>query len=497
MYQEAKILPFFRSARNHDWTQQELAGFYRVESALVQAGLSIWTDRGVTDEGDPWFVFGRGDNEEVIAHFARIRSQYLVSSCVFPKVVRGPDFNLLVKELLNSYPYVVATNRTQNQNIYLHPAAMLAAFVVTAFAKSGELQDSGLSNVAADSKNSLLNLRYEFALMSALAVLGFWAYAPIAPTVELAHAELLETDSAGDQTEAAPNPDASFQARLDRVGHQDGIHDKLDHHVWQAGATDSGGDTGFSIQNVIRWLTDLEPGEVGQSLLLELTQGFTADHREIQPSSVPGTLAVAEAMFGDHLVEIDGMRPDDPGNMLSFRPGNVGQSANSSQSGHSPLLGAEIAMTTLQSDQPEALRLILDSFEAPRPITLTADSFEQAISSTLDMFGYSASVGGILDNGESQLTFADGNAAALADEGSVSTAAAPLESISAIREVIDDFLQDTPEVQLTISGSNVILVDADPQRQADAHFDLKTWELSDGSTVTLVGILDANDHLVA
>src|SRR5579863_4682664 len=47
--------------RARDWTQRELSEFYRVESALIQAGMALETERGVTDEGEPWFVFCRAD----------------------------------------------------------------------------------------------------------------------------------------------------------------------------------------------------------------------------------------------------------------------------------------------------------------------------------------------------------------------------------------------------------------------------------------------------
>ena len=43
-------------------------------------GFSVATEQGVSDEGEPWFVFCRADNEEVIAHFARIDGEYVIVS---------------------------------------------------------------------------------------------------------------------------------------------------------------------------------------------------------------------------------------------------------------------------------------------------------------------------------------------------------------------------------------------------------------------------------
>src|SRR6516164_7030752 len=77
MLQSNQVLSFFRAYERGDWSQPELAEFYRVEDALTKSGVGISTDRGLTDEGEPWFVFFRQDNEEVIVHFARIGGNML------------------------------------------------------------------------------------------------------------------------------------------------------------------------------------------------------------------------------------------------------------------------------------------------------------------------------------------------------------------------------------------------------------------------------------
>src|SRR6476646_6047929 len=125
------VLSFFRPRQKveHDWTQEELAQFYRVEAALIRSGLLVDVDRGVSDEGDPWFIFCRQDNGEVIAHFARIRDQYVVASSAFPGVARGKDFALLISDLMRSSPLPLPREIQQSQNIYLHPAAMLVALL--------------------------------------------------------------------------------------------------------------------------------------------------------------------------------------------------------------------------------------------------------------------------------------------------------------------------------------------------------------------------------
>lgn len=143
----AQIISFFQRApeATRDWSQQEVAEFYRVESALVQAGVQLESDRGLSDEGDPWFIFCRADNGEVFMHFARIDGFYVVDGAAFDEPARGADFTALIRRLIGRYPLAKARQRTEN-NIFVHPAALLIALVGAAFfhtneAKAAEAQD--------------------------------------------------------------------------------------------------------------------------------------------------------------------------------------------------------------------------------------------------------------------------------------------------------------------------------------------------------------------
>lgn len=137
----AQVLSFFqRSPRlapiPADWSQQELAEFYRVESALIRAGIRVGTDRGLSDENEPWFVFYRSDDGEVVIHFARIDGEYLIAGPAYEEIARGFDFTALVRNLVARHPLI---RRSENNgNLSIHPAALLVAVVGTAFFKTGE-----------------------------------------------------------------------------------------------------------------------------------------------------------------------------------------------------------------------------------------------------------------------------------------------------------------------------------------------------------------------
>jgi hypothetical protein len=121
-----------------DWSNQELAEFYRVEASLINKGLRIETERGLSDEGDPWFVFCRRDDNEMIAHFARIGGQYVVACPTEGKTAVGDDFRSLIGDVLDGQMIVFARHHRTASNVLLHPSALLLALVASAYFKYSE-----------------------------------------------------------------------------------------------------------------------------------------------------------------------------------------------------------------------------------------------------------------------------------------------------------------------------------------------------------------------
>ena len=174
----ATLLKFFRPRPQvADWTQRELAEFYFVESTLLQAGLVVTTDRGISDEGDPWFVFCRADNGEVIAHFARIDGDYVVVSSVNSGMGRGRDFRALVRTMLETHPLIVSRTRQQGQQLFLHPAALLTALLASAYFFSNEKELLGPAAASdANTKSTLLGSLFsqKFAFLAAATLGAVW-----------------------------------------------------------------------------------------------------------------------------------------------------------------------------------------------------------------------------------------------------------------------------------------------------------------------------------
>ncbi len=124
-----QVLSFTKRVSDRSgWTNTELAELYRVEHALVQAKIVIETDRGVTDEGDPWFVFCRA-NGEVVVHVTRFSGCYRLYSPALPTPLTGPSFSTLTKSFLSG----LRTPAQADATVAIHPAALLSVLVATIF----------------------------------------------------------------------------------------------------------------------------------------------------------------------------------------------------------------------------------------------------------------------------------------------------------------------------------------------------------------------------
>ena len=117
------------------WTNDELAELFRVVDILGRAGLKVDTETGLSDEGDPWFVFCRADTGDVIAHFARIDGKFIAASIAIDQTYTGANFRQIIEKMVESQPLVLP-QANRGTRLLLHPAVILTAFVATALAHS-------------------------------------------------------------------------------------------------------------------------------------------------------------------------------------------------------------------------------------------------------------------------------------------------------------------------------------------------------------------------
>ncbi len=114
------------------WQNQDLAELYRVRDRLCAAGLDVEVEAGVTDEGDPWFVYVQAGSDNVVVHIARIDSEIHVINCVTGGTYTGTSFREVSDRMLEDAPLALSTQVRRGSNVVLHPSAFLTAFVAAA-----------------------------------------------------------------------------------------------------------------------------------------------------------------------------------------------------------------------------------------------------------------------------------------------------------------------------------------------------------------------------
>jgi hypothetical protein len=125
----SKVVPIGdRKPKPGNWSNEELAELYRVEHALVQSGIALETGCGLTDEGDPWFVFCRRQGE-VLVHLTRYDGLYRLYSPAFPEPLIGLSFPALTKSFVSGLRMPLQ----QSGNVSVHPAALLSVLVAAIF----------------------------------------------------------------------------------------------------------------------------------------------------------------------------------------------------------------------------------------------------------------------------------------------------------------------------------------------------------------------------
>lgn len=126
------VIPLFSRSRlqtsekKEGWSNQDLAELYRIEAALVQAGIAIDTELGETDEGEPWFAFCRADTGDVLIHVAIIDGQYHIAGASSSVLVKGYSFTDIVRQFMSREPaFLLGTSR--HNNVMIHPSSVLIA----------------------------------------------------------------------------------------------------------------------------------------------------------------------------------------------------------------------------------------------------------------------------------------------------------------------------------------------------------------------------------
>jgi hypothetical protein len=84
------------------WSKHEFDLFLGAAEFLRSEGADLVTDYGVTDEGEPWFVFCNPESGDVLAHFAWIAGEYLACIPFRNQTLTGYALNALLDRFLQN-----------------------------------------------------------------------------------------------------------------------------------------------------------------------------------------------------------------------------------------------------------------------------------------------------------------------------------------------------------------------------------------------------------
>lgn len=130
----AVVFAFGEGRSSHrPWQNHELAEFYRAIDILGRAGLVVVPDMGISDEGDPWFAFCRGDTGDVIVHIARIDGLLVATSIASKEIIRGAEMRNIIDAVTRIAPLGMPV-ADADRRLFLHPAVVLTAFIAAALA---------------------------------------------------------------------------------------------------------------------------------------------------------------------------------------------------------------------------------------------------------------------------------------------------------------------------------------------------------------------------
>lgn len=151
-----RILPFpTKNTRKHahyiaDWSQQEIADFYRAHRLLAENGAAIGIDRGLSDIGEPWLVFFDQSSQDVFLHVARIDDRCHLICDPLNLRISAANIAALIMEFEAAVRTSLSIRSERAKNVVIHPAARIIMSISAIFLlfklENSEAQAKGLSD---------------------------------------------------------------------------------------------------------------------------------------------------------------------------------------------------------------------------------------------------------------------------------------------------------------------------------------------------------------
>lgn len=121
------------SAETRDWSQQDLADFYRAFNLLQRNGVAIGMDRGLSDRGEPYLVFFDTASQDVFIHVARIDGRCVLVADTLGVRLSARSVGELIGRFESAVQTLVSDRAERERNVVLHPAARVIMAITATF----------------------------------------------------------------------------------------------------------------------------------------------------------------------------------------------------------------------------------------------------------------------------------------------------------------------------------------------------------------------------
>jgi hypothetical protein len=487
----AQVLSFFQRSPRYapqpaDWSQQELAEFYRVESALIRAGIRVGTDRGLSDENEPWFIFYRSDDGEVVLHFARIDGEYLIAGPAYEEIARGFDFSSLVRNMVARHPLIRRSDN--NSNLSIHPAALLVAVVGTAFFKTGEARaaESGQSNTqSGHSRPVLLSSSSNAGLTSGVAPITFQqpgydsVQLPVNQAVLVLAAALLASDYGVDAASLQPAAQSAIQAAAASLD------------FGPVGGSAAIGDAGVALPVTTHAATIENTPVQTVSSVLSLVALLSSMPQVEAPASTANALTVASETSSHHDLQLNAAPSNDSGSWTMDVHLGVGLGGLPSVEavqlvrGIIGEAGAQKISVIEVAKLPDVLADLIakgDHFAVATPPTAP---LEPVAANPIVTTPATPTPG----DGTGTDTTTPTDTISPPKPSDTAPPAPGFATPDLVKEFIDYFMAHTNGVEIMVKGVDIVMYDASILRDGGAatHLTSMTFDFADGGSISLVG----------
>jgi hypothetical protein len=458
--------------------------------------------------------------------------RYIIGSAFYGRIVEGSNFKTLVRELISRHP-LIQPARPENSNVLLHPTTLLVALVATALLKTGEAdahaaagdlahgavrgrpgEGTGASGSASLFGSVTLEPKHVAVVLSAVMLVGASTVEPGDDEVSTAAGPVSEAPDAVPVgaplklTEyAKADVDSQLRPEPDAIGPDEAVAEVGHGEMGRVAGLPLAAGEVVALLSLLAVLSDLarapdvaadgRPPPMWQPTFeFAGTAVDVATHRHTMvaasddgSSSEAGNKAIVVNLVakGTELPAVEG---------LSLGPKLASEA--SSGSGSTPNLAEVVSKlpALLQPHLAEGIHLNVQGTSA-NDVLLIFETGGKALQSQLPG-GQQAALAGSsfsLTQTDDAVGSVDAGSATVDPVADLSTTDAAaqgppslLDPSDAIEAAVQQFIAGTSDYKIILVENDIVFYDVAAVHDGDKSLKTVTWDFSDGSSISLVGL---------